>query len=244
MLTRALTAGLAVGVVLAGYVLVVVEPVIDDAIALEEEMATAAGDGTANDHDDALFTRTEQVGGGVAVSVLYAAILGVVFATVYAAIRHRLPGGTEIARTTWLAAVIFGAVALLPAIKYPASPPGVGDPDTVNDRTLAYLVVVVVGLVLAWLLTRLSGELRGRLDDPTRVVTVTLAAVACVAVLLVLLPAGPDRIDPAVPAALVWDFRIRSLGSLVVLWGGLGLGLGWLLGRVADRRCANTRAHR
>jgi hypothetical protein len=34
-----------------------------------------------------------------------------------------------------------------------------------------------------------------------------------------------------VPAGLVWDFRIRSLGGLALLWAGLGVGVGWLLER-------------
>jgi hypothetical protein len=29
----------------------------------------------------------------------------------------------------------------------------------------------------------------------------------------------------------VWDFRIRSLGGLALLWAGLGVGVGWLLAR-------------
>jgi predicted cobalt transporter CbtA len=48
---------------------------------------------------------------------------------------------------------------------------------------------------------------------------------------MVVLPGTPDSIAAEVPADLVWDFRIRSLGSLVLLWAGLGLGLGWLLER-------------
>jgi predicted cobalt transporter CbtA len=207
---------------------VVVEPVIGEAVALEDQLA---GDGHSHDGDDALFSRGEQTAGGAAASVLYAVVVSVVFGTIYAAVRHRLPGSTDLARSTWLAAVAFSAFALMPAIKYPANPPAVGDPGTVNQRTIQYLILVAVSLLLAWLLTRLSAVLRHRTGDATRIVWVAAATVASFGVVLAVLPPTPDAIDPAVPASLVWDFRIRSIGGLALLWAGLGLGLGWLLER-------------
>lgn len=239
VITRALTAGLAVGVLLAGYTFFVVEPTIDEAIALEEQLAAEAhGDeaGHGHDEDEAVFTRSEQVGGGLAANLIYTVVLSAVFGTVLAAARHRLPGRSDPMRSVWLAAVAFGCVALVPALKYPANPPAVGDPDTVGERTVLWLVLVVVSLILAWALTRLSGRLRGRLDDPTRALVVTAATVIAFGALLAVLPGTPDQIDPRVPAGLVWDFRIRSLGGLALLWAGLGVGLGWLLER--DRRGA------
>jgi hypothetical protein len=41
----------------------------------------------------------------------------------------------------------------------------------------------------------------------------------------------------------VWDFRIRSLGGLALLWAGLGVGVGWLLER-NGRTEANATADR
>lgn len=239
IITRALTAGLPVGVLLAGYMFFVVEPTIDEAITLEEQLATEAEHGEQGGHhhdeEEALFTRSEQVGGGVAASVIYAVVLSAVFGTVLAATRHRLPGRSDLMRSVWLAAVAFGCVALVPALKYPANPPAVGDPDTVGQRTVQWLVVVALSLLLAWALTRLSGSLRGRLDDPTRVLAVTAATVLAFGALLVALPGTPDEIDQRVPAALVWDFRLRSIGGLALLWSGLGVGLGWLLERHGRR---------
>jgi predicted cobalt transporter CbtA len=243
VITRALTAGVAVGVLLAGYTFLVVEPTIDDAIALEEQLAGAEHEagGHSHDEDEALFTRSEQVGGGLAASVIYAVALSAVFGTVLAATRHRLPGRTDLVRSAWLATVAFGCVALVPALKYPANPPAVGDPDTVGQRTVQWLLLVVVSLLLAWGLARLSGSLRRRLDEPTRALAVTAATIVAFGALLVALPGTPDEIDPRVPAGLVWDFRIRSLGGLALLWAGLGVGLGWLLER--DRRgAANGRS--
>lgn len=235
VLSRALAAGAIAAILFGGYLYLVVEPTIDDAIALEEQVAAEPHEhesNAAHPHgEEAMFTRSEQVGGGVAAGAIYALILALVLGTVYAALRHRLPGGSDLARAAWLAAVSFGAVALVPALKYPPNPPAVGDPDTVGERTVLYLALIITGIVLVSLLTRLSGLLRGRLDDPTRIAAVAVGTVVAFGLALVLFPANPDAISPGVPAGLVWDFRIRSVGGLALLFASVGLGLGWLLER-------------
>lgn len=237
VLSRALAAGVIAAVLFGGYLYLVVEPVLDDSIALEEQAAAEPheyeheSDDAHSHGDDAMFTRSEQVGGGVAAGAIYALVLAVVLGTLHAALRHRLPGGSDLARAAWLAAVSFGAVAFVPALKYPPSPPAVADPDTVGERTVLYLALIGTGIVLVWLLTRQSGILRGRLDGPTRIAVVAVATVVAFGLTLVAFPANPDAIDPAVPPGLVWDFRIRSLGGLALLFASVGLGLGWLLER-------------
>jgi predicted cobalt transporter CbtA len=232
LVKRALAAGLAAGLLLALYTLVVVEPAIDRAVDLEERTAEAAPHGHGDD-EERLFSRDTQVGGGIAATMIYAVIVAAVFGTVLASIRHRLPHLSELGRVVWLAAVTFGAVALVPALKYPANPPAVGDPDTVNDRTVLYLVLIGLSVALAVGLVRLSGWLRHRMDDASRVLAVAAATAVGYGLLLVLMPGSPDAIDPVVPAQLVWDFRIRALGGLALLWTSIGLGLGWALDRLA-----------
>jgi predicted cobalt transporter CbtA len=232
LISRALAAGALAGVLLAGYLLVVTEPLIDDAIALEEKLAHEdAGEG--HSHEDPLFTRSEQVGGGVAASLVFAIIASAIFGTVFAALRHRLPGRSDLARSGWLGAAAFGTVALVPALKYPPNPPAVGDPDTVGERTVLYLAIIVVSLVLVAVLTRVSGLLRHRLGDARRTVVVATLAIVAFGIVLAAFPGNPDSIDPAVPAGLVWDFRVRSIGGLALLWAAIGLGLGFLVERAS-----------
>lgn len=230
---RALAAGVLAGALLGGYQLVVVEPVIDDAIALEERLATEPDD-HGHSSDEAMFSRSQQVGGGVAGSVVYAVVLSAVVGTVFAATRHRLPGRSDLGRSVWLAAVGFATVALVPALEYPPNPPAVGDPGTVGERTVQWLALVVAGIVLVRLLTAWSGVLRRRLPDHTRVVVVAACTVAVFGATLLLFPGTPDAVDAAVPAGLVWDFRIRAIGGLALLWTSLGLGLDWILERDAE----------
>nr|MDP9453199.1 CbtA family protein [Actinomycetota bacterium] len=89
--------------------------------------------------------------------------------------------------------------------------------------------------------TWLSGILRARVTDRNRLPAVVIAGIVAYGLLLVLLPAAPGSAEAAVPAELVWEFRVRSLGGLALLWLGLGLGLGWLLDHDAHR-ISNLRA--
>ena len=231
VVSRALAVGVAVGVLLAAYVSVVVGPTIDAAVRLEE-----AADG----HDgEALFTRSQQKGGGAAASVVYAVVAAGVFGTVYAAVRHRIAAASELARASWLAAVAFTSLALVPALAYPASPPGADSGADTGSRTLRYALSLVGAVVVAVLLTRLSGALRNHLPEHTRTLVVAGAGVAAYGLLLGGLPSGPDP-AAGLPADLVWDFRVRSLGGLALLWGGIGLGLGWLLDRAPSDAPSGT----
>jgi predicted cobalt transporter CbtA len=230
VLRRALLAGLIAGGLLALYLWTVVEPTIDEAVALE---ASTAGD---VDHAAPLFTRAQQVGGGMLASAIYGLAVATIFGTLYAAIRHRLTARSDFFRVVHLAVVAFATTALLPMLKYPANPPAVGDPDTVNQRTVQYLSLLVFSIVAAVLVARLSAWLRTRLDDPTRVVVLAVATVALYGGALLVFPASPDSIDPAVPAGLIWRFRIQSLGGLALVWAVLGLGLGWMLERLVHSR--------
>ncbi len=234
VIKRALVAGLVAGVLAALYLWVVVEPTVDEAIALEEAAAAAAPDAAADD-EEPLFTRSEQVGGGMLAGVIFASLLSVVFGTVYASVRHRIAAASDFSRAVLLAAVAFGTTALLPALKYPANPPAVGDPDTVDQRTIQYTLIIVFGILVAVLLAKLSGRLRERCDDPTRIVVLTATAAIVYGAALALFPASPDSIAPSVPARLIWEFRVQSLGGLALVWGALGLGLGWSLDRVTAR---------
>ncbi len=235
VIRRALIAGLVAGVLGALYLWIVVEPTVDEAIALEEA-AAAAAPAAAAEEEEPLFTRSEQVGGGMLAGVIFAGLLSVVFGTVYASARHRIAAASDFSRAVLLAVVAFATTALLPALKYPANPPAVGDPDTVDQRTIQYTLIIMFGILVAVLLAKLSGRLRERFDDPIRVVVLTAVAVIAYGAALVLFPASPDSIDSSVPARLIWEFRVRSLGGLALIWGTLGLGLGWSLDRATTRR--------
>jgi predicted cobalt transporter CbtA len=233
LLGRLVLAGVVAGVLTGGYQLLVTERAIRAALDIERARAAAAG--SAPD-DGELFGRGTQLLGGVLGTLIAGVVLAVVFAFVYGLLRHRLPGRSDFARVTLLAAIGFGIVALLPAVKIPANPPAVGDPATVGTRTGIYGAVLLAGIVTAMLVAALVSFLRSR---GASTAGTTTAAVVLTAVLLtlilVLVPDNTDTIAADVPAAVVWNFRLASLGQLAVLWTALGLAGGWLLDRARSR---------
>jgi predicted cobalt transporter CbtA len=231
-------AGLIAGVLAGIYSLLVTERAIKPALELEEARAAAEG----HEHAEELFTRPEQLLGGFLGTVLAGLVLAVVFAVVYGLVRHRLPGRTEVARTALLAAIGFGVLALLPALKIPANPPAVGDPHTVGTRTAIYGGVLLCGVVVAMLLTVLISWLRSRgTGDAVTAIAATVAGGVLLTLVMVFVPDNPDRIAADVPAAVVWNFRLASLGQLAVLWAGLSLASGALLDRLTGRKAITTR---
>jgi predicted cobalt transporter CbtA len=228
---RLVLAGVIAGALAGVFSLLVTERAIAPALELEEARAAAAGGG--HGHTEEMFGRGTQLLGGFLGTLVAGVVLAVVFAAVYGLVRHRLPGRTDFARVVLLAAVGFGILALLPALKIPANPPAVGDPATVGTRTAIYGGVLLCGVITAMLVSALVSFLRSRGVGTAATSTGAVAlTVALLALVLVLVPDNPDTIAADVPASVVWNFRLASLGQLAVLWAALGLAGGWLLDRL------------
>ncbi|GAA2090377.1 CbtA family protein [Streptomyces albiaxialis] len=229
LLGRGLAAGGLAGLASGLFSLLLAEPLMDRAIRLEERRAAAHEHGGAHGHAaeaEELFTRGTQHFGLVVTAVVVGLAVGVFFALAHALV-HR----ADHARRPWeravaLAGAGFLALSLLPALRYPANPPGVGDGGTVQERQalwVAALVIGVLGMVLAWQLSVRMG--RHGFGAPARQLAAAGAIVGTLAALF-LLPDNPDPVP--VPAPLLWDFRVLSLASHALLWGALGATFGLL----------------
>ena len=237
LLGRLVLAGGIAGSLAGVFSLLVTERAIAPALALEE--ARAAAEGGSQEHAEELFSRGEQLVGGFLGTLVAGVVLAVVFAAVYALIRHRLPGRTDLARVALLAAIGFGIFPLLPALKIPANPPAVGDPATVGTRTAIYGAVLLCGIVSAMLVAALVSFLRSReVGAAATVIAAAATAAVLLALVLVFAPDNPDAIAGDVPATVVWNFRLASLGQLAVLWTTLGLVGGWLIDRLTGSSVA------
>lgn len=229
-LGRGALAGIAGGIAAALYQWIVTEDQIR--VALEIEAANSTG------HGDEMFSRSTQVIGGMLAAGLYGLFLGLVFGFVGAILWRALPGASAFARSIRLAIVAFGAWVLVPALKYPANPPAVGDPDTVGQRTAAYLALMTVSVVLAYGAWTLWLRLTQRgLDGACRFAAVAGAYVAAVTIVYLVFPPNPDAID--VPANLIWHFRVDSLAGNALLWVVMGTVFGYLGDRVGRQSDAS-----
>lgn len=243
-LRRGLAAGLLAGT-LAGLVgLVIGEPNLDAAVALEEARAHPGADGHGHQVESAhghgsgtAITRPIQkvglvVGGGLA-GMAVGALFGV--AAAWAVGRLTGDGWT---RSLKLGAAIVGATVILPAVKYPPNPPGIGDPETVGLRTGLYLGLVSIGLLLAVASWAASRQLsRTKLPRPVRQAVLTAGTVAAAALVLVALPV-PET-SGTVPNDLLWSFRLSSVAVQLTLYGCIAAVFGLLSAR-AERRAASS----
>ena len=223
-LRRGLLAGLVAGLVTGAYLLMVGEPVINQALRYE-----VVPPGQVQ-----VVSRGVQHGGLVAGAVLYGVALGGVFAIVLAVLAQRLRGGSAWDRSIRLAAVAFATIWLVPFLKYPSNPPGVGDPSTIGQRSSWYLVMVAVSLgasIAAWWLVRRLAD-RG-VEPWRRQLTVGAGYVAVVGLALALLPDIPQRIT--VSAQVLWEARLASASGQALLWSVLGAAFGVLSIRAEER---------
>ncbi len=245
-LKRGLLAGLLAGLFAALFVFVIAEPVIDRAIALEGQHShetavvtatttdTAAAADAPHEHATEVSRDTQRRVGAPLGFTLVGAAFGVFFALLYAALGRFVSTRDTWQRTLALAGAALTAMVVVPFIRYPANPPGVGDPDTFDQRTRLYLAAVLLGVVavtMAWCLLR---ELARRgMPQPARHIVVAVAFVTLVAAGYAVLPDNTDAVP--VPATLLWDFRLRSIATQFILWGALAAGFGLLTERAARR---------
>ena len=193
---QALLAGLIAGV----FAFLVGEPHVESAIALEEASAAAPEGTAAHDHDhggaaghahgdEAVVSRPVQKAGLFLATGLYGLAVGGIFALVYAGLRGRVGPRNDGLLAIVAAATAFLAIVLVPFVKYPANPPAVGNPDTINERTLLYVAMVLVGLAATAVAV---GTARRTGPDPWRRWTAAVAAflVPVVAAWLLLPPVG------------------------------------------------------
>ena len=223
LLRRGLLVGVLAGLVAGVFAFVFGEPLVQDAIDIEE--AARAQASVSPVLADVLVSRADQRGGLFLATALYGACVGTVFALAFALVRGR---GAE--RDDWqlsvrLAAGLFAALVLVPFLKYPASPPGVGDPETISERTWLYLAMLAGGLLSLLAAARVMWSVPDGAAPWRRPVLGLATFVALSGFLAIVLP-GVDEVPEGFPASLLWEFRLSSLGTQAVLWTVLGAGYG------------------
>jgi hypothetical protein len=204
-LLRGLAAGAAGGLATALFIRFVTEVPIGYALRFEDATGIGLPPG-----DPAEFSRSTQHWGGMAAAVLYGLFLGIIFAIVAAAFHDRLRGRNEFARVGKVAIAAFVATSLLPGLKYPPNPPTVGDPDTISNRTMSYLSLMLASMLIVlaawWLWERLT---RQGVDGAKRFALGGGAFVLMATAAFLIWPASPDRIEPpnsdAAPALVIAD---------------------------------------
>lgn len=230
------------------------EPVIARAIAFEDGRTDAENAHGVHEHGAELFTRSVQANAGLGFGVLiFGLAMGALFAVLFSVVYARTNEAQPQALSLVLAAGAFGAVYVVPFLKYPPNPPAVGQSDTIGARTGWYLVMVLASVVLTigavWLGRRLAARF-GAWNAGLLAAGSYLVAIVVVAVLLPgvdetpapLRDAAGAIVYPGFPADVLYEFRLVSLATQLVLWAGIGLVFSVVSSRLLTERASSTAA--
>jgi Probable cobalt transporter subunit (CbtA) len=232
LLVRGMLAGLAAGLLAFVFAYAVGEPQVQAAIDFEDHLARLAHEPTAAAEVSRGIQRTL---GLLTALVLMGVALGGVFALLFAWAYGRVGPLGPRPTAALLALAAFLTVTVVPFTKYPANPPTVGDPDTIDRRTALYVAMICISLLAVVAAARLRRQVLARLGAWNAATVAGVAFVAIVAAAELVLPAVHET-PAGFPADVLWRFRVASLGINAVLWTSIGLGFGLFAERllVAD----------
>ena len=254
LIARGLLAGAIAAVLAFLFARLCAEAVIGRAIAFEDGRTDAENAHGVHEHGVELFTRGVQANIGLGFGVLiFGVAMGALFAVLFCVVYGRVRDVGPRPLSLLLAFAAFVAVYLVPFLKYPPNPPAVGQSDTIGGRTGWYLVMVLTSVVLTGAAVWLSGRLVTRFGTWNGRLLATAACLVAIVVVMELLPTVDETpqplrdtagtiIYPGFPADVLYEFRLLSLGTQLLLWATIGLVFGALTGRLfrepAERRKA------
>jgi predicted cobalt transporter CbtA len=232
-----LLSGAIAGTVLGAINQALVEPYIDRAISIETQNAIKEGE--VIDPVELQNYRQWQKGGEIAAGTILGMSFGALFGVVFVYSRSLLlpQSNSNIRKALVLAGIMWFVLFLIPALKYPANPPAVGDPETIYYREGLYIGLLAISGFSALGLALLYRKLGSRTpNNKNRIIIVPLIYAAIIVGAFLILPPNPDKISA--PVDLVQGFRIASAFTMSIFWGLLGLILGALWDRLRPHETA------
>ena len=224
LLWRGMMAGILSAVLAVLFARMFGEPAIDLAIAYEHahEAHEAMGGGPE------IVSRATQAGLGLLTALaMYGAAIGGIFALVFSFSYGRIGRIDPRSLAVLLAVGGFAAVALIPALKYPPTPPAVGLHETVAFRTAAYFGMIVLSLACLVFAANIAirvGRKHGSLNAMLSLIGIYVAT----AFIAQWFMPGINEVPADFPAVVLWDFRVAAIGMQAVLWTALGVSFGFL----------------
>jgi predicted cobalt transporter CbtA len=227
LLLRGMIAGVLSALLAVLFVRVFGEPAIDLAIAFEQSHEAHAGMAAMGGGPE-IVSRSTQAGIGLLTAVgMYGAAIGGIFALVFSFAYGRIGRIAPRNLALLLALAGFVAIALIPALKYPSTPPAVGKHETVAFRTAAYFGMILLSVVCLAFSANMAIALRKKHGTLNAVLVMAGIYVVTVFVAGWFMP-GINEVPTDFPAIVLWDFRVSSIGMQAVLWTVLGISFGLL----------------
>ena len=257
---RGLLAGALAGVLSFIFSRVSLEPVIDKAIGYEDGIGAAheALSGAAGGHDHGGdggfegFTRAVQMNIGMGLGVLLFSIaIGALFAVIFAVTYGRVGNISARLTSLYVAGGMLLSLFIVPALKYPPSPPALSLDETIRQRTMLYLLMVVLSAALLVAAVYLGRRLSEKLGAWNAALAAAGAYVVATAMLMLVLPTIDETPGPLLdeagnivyegfPADLLYDFRLFSFGNQLVIYATIGLVFGAMAAKLLGDKQRET----
>ena len=203
------------------------EPQVERSIAFEAAADQAKGEAS----EPEVFSRhIQKTAGLLTASVTYGAAIGGIFGLVFAYAYGRFGPSRPRALAALLASLAFISITLVPTLKYPSSPPAVGNPETIGVRTAAFFLMILISIAAMVLSIQISRRLTkkfGTWDGALAGAAVFIVFATTVAHFLPVV----DEVPAGFPADVLWRFRIAAWALQLILWTVIGLSFGWLTER-------------
>jgi predicted cobalt transporter CbtA len=218
IIARGLLAGALGGVLAFVFARTFIEPVIDQAIAYED-----SHDHGGHEHGVELFSRGVQANVGMGFGVLaFGVAMGALIAVAYCVAYGRVGNISPRLLSVLLAGAMFLSLYVIPFLKYPPSPPAASLEETIRQRTLLYLLIVVLSAALMVTAVYLGRSLVQRYGGWTATLIAAASYVVAISIVMLVLPTIDETPDHF-PADVLYEFRLYTLGTQLVLWAMIGL---------------------
>ena len=171
--------------------------------------------------------------------MFYALGVGGLFSLAFAFAWGRMGRLSVRASSVVIAAVGFLTLYLVPNLKYPANPPSIGNPATIDYRTGLYFGMMLISIMAMIAAVNLGKSLVGRFDGWHSTLIAGAVYLVVIVIAFAVLP-NINEVPTVFPAALLWQFRISSLGMQLILWTTLGVLFGDLTERSLNRQRIGT----
>jgi len=141
-----IVSGASAGLIHGGMNLIFVEPSLDQAIGIENQHLFATGEAEDNSEFWIKYDnyRIWQKSGQILAGAILGISIGSLFGIIFALSKNSLPGKTTIQKSLILAGIMWLTIYLIPFLKYPGNPPGVGESETVVLRGILYLTFIAL----------------------------------------------------------------------------------------------------
>jgi hypothetical protein len=219
--------GIIAGLLVGGFYNLFQVPVMERAIALEDERAASVTRGDAEEGASAEVSLGVQRLGMVFGTAIFGAIIGLFFSVGFVLLHRAAPSWPVVWVALTVGALGFWSLSLFPFIKYPLNPPGVGDEATLLARQFGqtlFMLVSAAAIGVALDALRRINQNFAEFAARRKWYGGVLAAYGVLALLMVFVfPGNPDPVP--VPIDLLELFRALTMAGQFLTWALLTAGV-------------------